>query len=274
MTKKEHFIPRAAYLRGFSNTHWEDDRKNKLNFYNKGSNQFGNSNVYELGFENLLYENKDLDDNAVEEFLSEIDGDLVNVFKPIISVCSLPQNNNALVLNGKTEKDNLKFFVTLQYYRTPKKRESYNGSKEERQRAFLTGIIGRADNGEWLITRNMNDLADHFFVFERNETETPFVISDQPITIFNTYSDGKDVYNFRFPISPFIHAILIDPKSSEDNTWRDYRNRLRVIEQGNDHIIDFWNNLALEDSRRFIYYTPGYDFQMTSDGLKLETLKS
>ena len=274
MTKKEHFIPRAAYLRGFSNTHCDDDYRNKLNFYDKVSHKFGCNNVDKLGKENLLYENEGLEVNSVEKFLSEIDGDLINVFKPIIAVCSLPMNNGALVLNGRTEKENLKFFVTLQYYRTPKKRDSYNGSKEERQHAFLTGIIGRADNGEWLITRNMNDLANHYFVFERNETETPFVISDQPITIFNTYSDGNDVYNFRFPLSPFIHAILIDPKSTEDNIWRVYRNRLHVIEKGNDHIINFWNNLALEDSRRFIYYTPGYEFQMTSDGLKLVTQKS
>ena len=76
MTKKQHFIPRAAYLRNFSNTRYSDDRKNALQFLEVQSLRSGMSNVYDLGCENCLYEDSNLDFNAVENFLSEIEADI------------------------------------------------------------------------------------------------------------------------------------------------------------------------------------------------------
>ena len=76
MTKKQHFIPRAAYLRNFSNTKNSDDRKNALQFLDVQSLHSGMSNVYDLGCENCLYEDSNLDFNAVETFLAEIESDL------------------------------------------------------------------------------------------------------------------------------------------------------------------------------------------------------
>ena len=68
MKKKHHYIPRALVLRNFSDTHFADDYKNKLCFYQKETGEVGSRSVHELGKQNKLYEAKGLEENAVENF--------------------------------------------------------------------------------------------------------------------------------------------------------------------------------------------------------------
>ena len=272
MTKREHFIPRAAYLRHFSNTHYHDDRQNSLGFYNVQTKKSGRSNVYDLGYENCLYEDKSLDFNSVEQFLSEIENDLCPEIAALIGICSSPDNNNALVLHGANEKDNLKFFMTLQFFRTPKMRDSYDCEEEARTSVFLGALIGKTNDGEWWIKHNIDSLSNHFFVFERNETSTPFVIPDHPISIMKANED-EQAFNFRFPLTPFLQVLVIDPKSEDAKNLLKYRNRIRIIPNELSAVVDDWNRVAVSEAQRFVYYPPNCICCETSAGVVFRQAK-
>ncbi len=272
MTKREHFIPRAAYLRHFSDTHNHDDRQNTLGFYNVHTKKSGRSNVYDLGYENYLYEDKSLDFNSVEQFLSEIESDLCPEIAKLIGICSSSCNNNALVLHGKDEKDNLKLFMTLQFFRTPKMRDSYDCAEEIRSSVFLGALIGKNDDGEWWIKHNIDALSNHFFVFERNETPIPFVIPDHPISIMKAKED-EHAFNFRFPLTPFLQVLLIDPESEDSINQLKFRNRIRIIPQELSAVVDEWNHFAVSEAKRFVYYPPNCSCRETPAGVVFRQAK-
>ena len=93
----------------------------------------------------------------------------------------------------------------------------------------------------------MEKLINHYFVFERNETGIPFVIADQPVSIFKS-AEEEQALNFRFPLSSWLQVLVIDPNSSEHKKHYQYRNRLRIIPSGSDQVIHFWNQRAIENA--------------------------
>ena len=266
MTKKQHFIPRASYLRNFSNTKHSDDRKNALRFMDVHNRNSGMRNVYDLGFENYLYEDDSLDFNSVERFLSEIETDFTPEISDLINRCSLSCDGNAVILQDDNRIENLKLFLTLQYFRTPKMRDNYDCEDKDRSSVFLGALIGRTEDGTWWIKHNVDALANHFFVFERNETSVPFVVPDHPVTIMKA-TEGETAFNFRFPLTPFLQVFLIDPRSADAVTNNQYRNKLRIIPPNQLSIVDSWNCLSLSEAKRFVYYPPDYMCQVTPEGV-------
>lgn len=266
MTKKQHFIPRAAYLRNFSNTKNSDDRKNALQFLDVQSLHSGMSNVYDLGCENCLYEDSNLDFNAVETFLAEIESDFTPELSAIINRCSLSCDDNTSILQEENEIENLKFFLTLQFFRTPKMRDSYDCKESDRASVFLGALIGKTEQGTWWIQHNAEALSNHFFVFERNETSVPFVVPDHPITIMKA-AEGETAFNFRFPLTPFLQVFLIDPRSADAIANTQYQNKIRTIPHDQWSIVDSWNWLSLSEAKRFVYFPPDYIYQATPRGV-------
>lgn len=265
MTKKQHFIQRAAYLRNFSNTKCSDDRKNALRFLDMQSLRSGMSNVYDLGCENCLYEDSKLDFNAVENFLSEIEADITPELSAIINRCSQSYSDNSCILQEENEVENLKFFLTLQFFRTPRMRDSYDCEEKDRSSVFLGALIGRTEQGTWWIQHNIQALSTLFFVFERNESSVPFVVPDHPVTIMKATED-ETAFNFRFPLTPFLQVFLIDPRSADAITNNQYRNKVRRITPDHFQIVDSWNWLSLSEAKRFVYYPPYYMCHATPRG--------
>lgn len=255
-TTREHYIPRAAFLRRFSDTSYSDDKKNSICCYNVENKTHFISNVYQVGYENGLYECDWLDRNSVENILRDIETDYKPELDRLIGICNNPNNEKSLILNNENERENLKFFLTLQYYRTPKKRSEYEArTKEERQRLFLGALIGKAPDGIWWIKKNTLELAKHYFVFERNKTQTPFVVSDQPILLFKTDGSEKKL-NYRFPLTPTIQVFLINPDSKISESMQQWRNRIKIIKESDDETVKAWNRIAADNSRLFVYYPP------------------
>ena len=260
----EHYLPRAAYLRHFSDTADPDDRKNVLSVFNVQTKSVRNSTVYREGYENKLYEGAGLAVNKVEDFLAEIEKDFVAEISRLIAICSSSANNNALILHGKDKKDNLRFFLTLQHFRTPKTRDEYDCDERDRQEIFLGGIVGKNENGKWWIKHNADKLINHYFVFERNETGIPFAIADQPVLIFKS-AEEEQALNFRFPLSSWLQVLVIDPNSSEHKKHYQYRNRLRIIPSGYEQVIHVWNQRAIENAKRFVFFDPRFQLDQSSD---------
>lgn len=200
--------------------------------------------------------------NAVELFLSEIDADLTPVLSAIINRCSLSCDDNTSILQEENEIENLKFFLTLQFFRTPKMRDSYDCKETDRSSSFLGALIGKTEQGTWWIQHNAEALSNHFFVFERNETSVPFVVPDHPVTIMKA-TEGEATFSFRFPLTPFLQVFLIDPRSADAVTNNQYRNKIRIIPPNRLSIVDSWNCLSLSEAKRFVYYPPDYICQIT-----------
>lgn len=257
-TKKEHYIPRAAYLRRFSDTRFQDDRKNKLLAYSKAENRVIRTNVYDSAAVNSIYENTIFEENKIENTFSEIEQDLSIFFDFLEKICTNPANKDALILHGFNERDNLKFFVVWQFFRTEKRKketQKKSDSLNEGTLDFLWRLVGiDADNTAVLI-KWKNTLASHYFVFERNLTEIPFVLPDDPVLVFRSELDPPKAVNFRFPLTPLIQVLLIDPLGSEHKEMKFYRNKIRYC--ADESYINHWNNMSISESYRHVYITPG-----------------
>ena len=257
-TKKEHYIPRAAYLRRFSDTHFQDDKKNKLVAYDTSEQRVFQTNVYDSATVNSIYENPVFDENAIEDLFSVLEKDLTSFFDMIERVCMNPDNKACLVLNNSDERDNLKFFIVWQFFRTEKRRvqsQQSSGSVNEGNLEFLGRLAGIEQDGKSVLVKWKETLNRHYAVFERNLATIPFVLPDDPVLVFHSELDPKATVNFRFPLSPNIQVLLIDPNSSENAEMRQYRNRIRFIED--DNYIAQWNKQSVEEAHRHVYITPG-----------------
>ena len=276
MVKKEHYIPRAAVLRRFSNTHTSDDYQNKLLVYDVGKNYVRSSCVINEAHKESLYEHETIPRNFLENILAEIDDKFVDYFDKLITLCMNPRNDNALILHGSDEKSNLRFFLAIQRVRTLKTRYEANGfilpHEISPQDVFIWNFFGKDSiSGEPWLLHYYNELENHYAVFERNETMTPFMLCDQPIEYFR--KTDEDAFCVRFAISPWLNILLINPKSLFHQEQSQFRNRIHVIENGNDDFICFWNRECVEEAYKFVYFTPGYEFDFDASSTNFLKLK-
>ena len=91
------------------------------------------------------------------------------------------------------------------------------------------------------------------------------MVPDYPVTIMKATED-ETVFNFRFPLTPFLQVFLIDPRSADAITNNQYRNKIRRITPDHFQIVDSWNWLSLSEAKRFVYYPPDYMCQVTPSG--------
>lgn len=100
-TRRQHYVPKF-YLENFS-----EDGKH-LWCYDKESNKIYRSNISDICVKNFLYEtkwkeykseNKFVNLNAIEKDFAKHEGEYAELIRKIISICILPENKNALILN-------------------------------------------------------------------------------------------------------------------------------------------------------------------------------
>lgn len=258
-TKKEHFIPRAAYLRRFSNTRDIDDHKNKLEAYSTKENRCYATNVYDSAEVNHLYEIDVIEENSVEKLFSDIEENIVPFFDMLETLCTNPINKDCLVLRDHNERDNMKFFVVWQFFRTEKRQLQFQedtGGLYAGKVAFLKRLVGKDEQGNPILLNWKESLNRHYFVFEWNRTCVPFVLPDDPIFAFHTELDPRSAVNFRFPLTPWLQILLIDPISSDHEKMKVYRNRIEPIYDIS--YIQRWNDKSIEEAFRTVYFTPGF----------------
>ena len=265
-TKKEHFIPRAAFLRKFSDTRFQDDRKNKLLAYSKAENRVIQTNVYDSAAVNSFYENAIFEDNQIENTFSELEQDLSVFFELLEEICTNPANKDALILHSFDERDNLKFFVVWQFFRTEKRKKETQEKSDSLNAGtldFLWRLVGIDSDNTSVLEKWKDTLVSHYFVFERNLTEIPFVLPDDPVFVFRSELDPPKAVNFRFPLTPLVQVLLIDPSSSEHEKMKHYRNRIRYCD--NESYINQWNNMSISESYRHVYITPGKENKVLNE---------
>ena len=258
ITKKEHFIPRAAYLRRFSNTRDLDDHKNKLEAYSVNENRCYSTNVYDSAAINNLYEIDIIEQNSVEALFSNIEDNIGPFFDMLESLCSDPANKNCLVLRDHNERDNMKFFVVWQFFRTEKRKLQFQedvGGTYAGKIAFLKRLVGKDEHGKPNLSNWKETLNHHYFVFEQNKTKIPFILPDDPVFAFHSEYDPPGTVNFRFPLTPWLQILLIDPNSSEHERMKVFRNRIEPV--FDDSYVQKWNEKSIEEAYRTVYFTPG-----------------
>lgn len=269
-TKKEHFIPRAAFLRRFSDTRLQDDRKNKLLAYSKAEDRVIRTNVYDSAAVNSIYENTLFEDNQIENTFSELEQDLSIFFDLLEKICTDPANKDALILRSFDERDNLKFFVVWQFFRTEKRKKETQEKSDSLNAGtldFLWRLVGIDSDNTSVLVKWKDTLASHYFVFERNLTEIPFILPDDPVFAFHSELDPPKAVNFRFPLTPLVQVLLIDPASSEHEQLKLYRNKIRYCDD--ESYINQWNNMSISESYRHVYITPGKEKKVLHEIRKL-----
>ena len=257
-TKKEHYIPRAAYLRRFSTTRNTDDRKNKLMAYSVGENRCFSTNVYDSAEVNHLYEVDELEKNSVENLFGEIEENIVPFFDKLETLCADPSNMRCLVLGDHNERDNMKFFVVWQFFRTEKRQAQFQedaGGSYAGKFAFLKRLVGKDEQGHPILLNWKESLERHYFVFEWNKTSIPFVLPDDPVLAFHTELDSPKTVNFRFPLTPWLQVLLIDPSSSEHERMKVFRNRIEPVTDVS--YVQRWNEKSIKEAFRHVFFTPG-----------------
>lgn len=253
ITIKQHYIPRAAYLRRFSDTAFSDDRKNKLLVYDKQNNRTFPSNVYDMGNQNYLYESPVFEPNFVEELLGVADTISADFFDDIVAACETVKATNSAIQFTENTSDNIKFFAMLQLMRTPSRlKESirlYNGDVDSGKNSFLFQLMGIDENGNVGPSHYVEEFCkDAVITFSYNETDCPFVLSDDPV--YREGTDEEPLY-FRFALSPKIQIILTNPNHPEYEVNAVHPEYLRFI--NDEKIVRDWNETSYKTAERFLY---------------------
>lgn len=256
MTKRQHYIPRAAYLRRFSDTSFQDDRKNKLLVFDKRNNRQFSSNVYDIGSENYLYECSMFDTNYVEEFLGIADTISADMFNELVEACEKVRVSNARIQLDEETADSIKFFAMLQLMRTPSRlKESIrlcNGDAEFGKNSFVFQLTGIDDDGNIGPAHYIEEFCkDAVITFSYNETSSPFVLNDDPV-----YREGteNEPLLFRFALSPKLQLILTNPGHQEYEINARNPEYLRFV--NDERIVQIWNRTSYDTADRFLFYPP------------------
>lgn len=258
LTKNQHYIPRAAYLRKFSNTHFNDDRKNKLLAYDKEKDVVFISNVQKLANERFLYESEYLEPNLLENHFAEVEERIQGLLDAIVDVCENVKDKNIRFEIDDNVSEDIKFFTMFQLFRTPARLEESiklaNGNIEEGKESFLFQLYGKDEKGNVGPQHYVEEFCrDTIISIGYNYTDIPFFLSDDPV-----YCEGNDDYPllFRFAITPQIQILIINKDHPEYKQCAEEKEYLRYIENSKD--VQLWNRASLKNSKRFIYCTPTY----------------
>ena len=214
--------------------------------------------MYDSAAINNLYEIDIIEKNSVEALFSDIEDNIGPFFDMLESLCSDPANKNCLVLRDHNERDNMKFFVVWQFFRTEKRKLQFQedvGGTYAGKLAFLKRLVGKDEQGNPILLNWKEPLKNHYFVFERNRTGIPFVLPDDPVFVFHTEFDPSETVNFRFPLTPWLQILLIDPTSFDHEKMKAFRNRIEPV--FDTSYIQRWNDKSIEEAFRTVYFTPG-----------------
>lgn len=263
MIKKQHYIPRS-YLRNFSQINdLKNDRKNKILVYDKNLNKQYPSTVYDIACENHFY---DIDSGTniqekqvIETAFSHLEGSFAILLRKLIGCCNTPSNDYSALILKHTERNELSFYIAMQLLRTKKYRDILGTNHSQYIEKILNlyneaclynpdmePISGYTINKKeihlnYLLNEDLVNsislfLSNSYWVFLRNETNIPFIISDNPVCripryytengsdqIHSFFSDSLEIY---YPISQNIALHIFRKDTKSFLHLKKYKNRL------------------------------------------------
>lgn len=258
--KKQHYVPRF-YLKNFSNN---SDEKS-IGIYNVEKNLFiPRGSLKDQAYRNYFYgKNK-----RIENQLQTIEGYSSSVIKDIIIKELLPDNPSA-------EHKTLLVFTIFQWARVP-----YNAdTSDEMLNKFFKQIMKRNTPYGHLVdkisvsqtysaaNRALGEVAnalpllyDLGCVLFINQTDTPFITSDNPVVLYNQFLEKSKelIYNtglaakglqIFLPLSPKYYLLFFD-----EDVYFFPKVRNRVIKLKNKLDVDALNQLQCINSYSNLYF--------------------
>lgn len=198
---------------------------------------------------------KDIEVNTFENFVGKLE-ELGNKLLECKSISDLKKLDEISIYNSL-------YFVSLQYFRTNKMRQSViNGYG-------VNSDFGILANKMWniifihlanLLTCNALNRNNYTFVFVKNESDMCFITGDQPVCNDlqnNGYPEKETDFEFYYPISPKSAFIIQFGQSCErykeitvDKTWVIKHNRIiwenadkQVFSNSEDSLKEIYNRL-------------------------------
>jgi len=292
--KKQHYIPRT-YLRQFSKINGNnEDKKNKIFVFDKSRKRSYGSNVYDIACENLFYDFENIstvkERQIFENAFSEIETKFAVMLKKIRGICEDRNNYFNALITTKEERDEFSFYIMLQLIRTKKYRNivgnlTYN-AMESIMRFYKEQYLGEEfnenskgykidnkvmhlktlSNSEYTMALT-NFISNSNWMFIKNETQIPFIISDNPVCripryykseiygerISSIFSDDLQIY---FPLSPNVVLYVFRDKIPNFEKFRKCRNRLVSV---NDiKMVNIINEYQCIMAHERIFVNPDY----------------
>jgi hypothetical protein len=257
-----HTVPRF-YLDGFAN----DDRQlgvAQLSSKKRFPSSTGDATVFR-DFYNI---DSRADPNAVEDLLSQIEGDAAAVFRKVLVDRCWPL--------GIEERAMLATFLALQRTRTPSHRQMVDEIKE-----IMANVLESAGRGDAVIPvgldqvesktvhiHSMLDIEQHapcyfgrrwwFFLFVCKRVLTadwPFVLVPLREAPAPAAWGVATAWVILFPMSPTVGLMMVAP-DREDEPIDVARGRADGILDGSTYLAKLFNETAVDNARESIFHHP------------------
>lgn len=246
---KQHYVPRF-YLRKFSLININDsknDKKNKLIVFDKLHNKQYLSNVYNSACINHFYDLDNINNKKFKQIFenefSLIEKDFSNLLDKFINICNHKENYFSSLIINKEEREEFSYYLVIQLLRTKKFRDL---QKSIHQNSLNNSIrfyklykknylndecnlnpgdlvvnekkfhLNTLTNDE-LINKLIYFLSNSYWTFLHNNTNLPFITSDNPLCRIPTITNSanlelspfiSELSEFYFPISPKLAVCI------------------------------------------------------------------
>lgn len=279
IVKNQHYIPRF-YLRKFSQINNDkDDKKNKIKVFDKKSKKIYGSSVANIGSENYFYNIDNAqtieEKQVIEKAFSDLESNYSVLLNKFINRCKEKSNYFNALITTKKEREEFSMYIFIQLIRTKKYREiqlsqhrfivdnvlnaykeyskkhkgqefNFTISEEQyKKNSKLIHLQTLVDNE--FISKLTSYIADSTWMFIYNETNIPFIISDNPVCRAPRYQEsinkeGIEITSFisekldiSFPLSPNLAISIFRSDTPHYEKFKKYKNRL-VPALKEDHI--------------------------------------
>ena len=230
---KQHTVP-SCYLANFG-INGNESRKSTIFYYNILSKKTGTSTLEKFPVDNNFYDVPELGEykKIIEHGFAKIEKEYTQLLKRLIDVLNIRIYRKNIIKNLLTreEKQKLAACFAIQMIRTKKHRDWHKYIYSQIVKGFpwhKFSEYGKKDfqrlhNKELLSFDTANFYANIFedwsWVLLVNDTDIPFITSDNPVIAINHgnavhYSAISDDLTYFVPISP-KYAVEIYPKNSK-----------------------------------------------------------
>ena len=264
---KQHFVP-CCYLANFGIS-GNDKRATEIYAYDTNTFKTQRASVESFAFSNNFY-NLDIPNNqkGLEDFFCIVEGDYSEILKQVLS---LPRNKTI----NREQKEALAAQFAIQHIRTKAHRDQYweilkalaqivpeaklkhvYKSKIEYLRSLHVKEIMSFDSIRFFA----NLLLDRIWIIWRNETETPFYTSDNPVcTIFHgdpRSSIAAPDVEIYIPLSPSMAVSAYDKSIIEADRDRAVAGICdkRIIDGFNLYLLPYCTQFVFSNEESFDSY--------------------